>query len=194
MSQSYLRLEDLLDQIDEPFRSGCRRILAENRTLFQIAPGSSHNHQAWTGGYLDHIQETLNIAVVLYERLNALRALPFFLSDALLILFLHDLEKPWAYEKDLEGNVNRREVFKSKSAQQRFRVEKLGEYGLRLTFEHENAMRYVEGELDHYTNRERVMSPLAAFCHLCDVASARLWFDHPLGENDAWNGARRFRG
>ncbi len=175
MPQRYMRLEELLDHIDDPLRSGCKRVLADNRTLFQEAPGSSHNHQAWPGGYLDHIQEVLNIAVALYERLNALRALPFTLSDALLVLFLHDLEKPWAYERISDGNIKRKEVFKSKDAQQNFRSEKLREYGVRLTSEQENAMRYVEGELDHYTNRERVMSPLAAFCHLCDVASARLW-------------------
>jgi hypothetical protein len=27
--------------------------------------------------------------------------------------------------------------------------------------------------------------------HLCDVASARLWFDHPAAVNDPWTGATR---
>ncbi|MCA9623710.1 MAG: hypothetical protein KC731_32030 [Myxococcales bacterium] len=33
-------------------------------------------------------------------------------------------------------------------------------------------------------NQRRMMGPLAAFCHMCDVASARLWFDHPMAEGD----------
>lgn len=35
------------------------------------------------------------------------------------------------------------------------------------------------------------MSPLAAFTHMCDVASARLWHDHPLEADDPWPGAAR---
>jgi hypothetical protein len=35
------------------------------------------------------------------------------------------------------------------------------------------------------------MSPLAAFCHMCDVASARLWHDHPWPRDDPWAGAAR---
>ena len=37
------------------------------------------------------------------------------------------------------------------------------------------------------------MGPLAAFCHLADVTSSRLWFDHPLAQDDPWPGAGRFR-
>ena len=35
----------------------------------------------------------MNIAVVLYERLNSIRPLPFSLSDLLLVVYLHDVEK-----------------------------------------------------------------------------------------------------
>jgi len=31
------------------------------------AKGSNHNHQTWEGGYLDHVVETMNIAVWLYR-------------------------------------------------------------------------------------------------------------------------------
>ena len=122
-----------------------------------------------------------------------IRPLPFLLSDALLIVFLHDIEKPWKYEIGLDGQLQHIPALDSKEAQHEFRARKLREYGIVLTLEQANAMRYVEGELYDYTNRHRVMGPLAALCHMADVASARLWFDHPMQENDPWLGARRIR-
>ncbi len=59
------------------------------------APGSSRNHQAWEGGYADHVRETMNIACQLYRLFNELRGLPFLLADALTVMFLHDIEKPF---------------------------------------------------------------------------------------------------
>ncbi|MEB3340037.1 hypothetical protein, partial [Okeania sp.] len=82
--------------IDKPNGSKCLQLLEENRQLFQTVRGSTHNHQAWVGGYIDHIQEVMNIAYSFYHHLNGLRTLPFSLSDVLLVTFLHDLEKPWA--------------------------------------------------------------------------------------------------
>ena len=35
------------------------------------------------------------------------------------------------------------------------------------------------------------MKPLAALAHLCDVTSARMWFDHPALTDDPWEGAKR---
>ena len=67
----------------------------------------------------------------------------------------------------------------------------LSRYGMQLTAEHENGLRYAEGELADYSNKERRMGPLAAMAHMCDVASARLWFDHPAAIDDTWVGARR---
>jgi hypothetical protein len=74
------------------------------------------------------------------------------------------------------------------------RMAKLAEYGIALTPDHENGLTYVEGELGGYSNRRRAMGPLAAVAHMCDVASARLWFDHPRADGDPWPGAGRFRG
>ena len=91
----YALVEALVDRIDNPNGAACRRILAEHRELFATVQGSTHNHQAWRGGYLDHVSEVMNIAVLLYEQLAAKRPLPFSLSDLLLVVFLHDIEKPW---------------------------------------------------------------------------------------------------
>lgn len=186
----YLTIDEMVARIDEPNRGACARLLGENRALFAVVQGSTHNHQAWPGGYLDHVVEIMNIAVVLYARLGALRPLPFSESDLLLVVFLHDVEKPWKYEL-AGGQLRHRAELTGKEAHQRFRMAKLAEYGIALTAEHENGLRYAEGELGDYSNQRRVMGPLAALAHMCDVASARLWFDHPAVSGDPWAGASR---
>jgi len=193
MQPSYYTVEQMLDMVDEPNRSACFRILVDNRKLFQTVQGSSNNHQAWPGGYFDHVQEIMNIALVLYRQLNSLRSLPFSLSDALLVVFLHDIEKPWKYEVGEDGQLQYIEALKTKQAQHEFRNRKLREYGIVLTADQENGMKYVEGEFNDYTNKRRVMGPLAALCHLADVTSARIWFDHPMVSADLWLGAERKR-
>ena len=189
MPNPYLTFDELLQRVDEPYRSAFRRLLAEYGELFKSARGSSHNHQAWAGGYADHVREVMNTAVVLYDALAQLRQLPFSLSDALVVLFVHDLEKPWAYE-DAGGAWRRREGLKENAHP--FRLAKLAEAGVTLPEELERAVYFVEGEAGHYSNRARAMSPLAALCHMCDVASARLWHDYPLARDDPWAGAGRF--
>lgn len=93
----YLTLEQLIQQIPEPDANGCLKLLRENFDKINKAPGSSANHQAWEGGYVDHILEVMNFGCRLYHLMNSLRPLPFSLGDALLVLFLHDIEKPWKY-------------------------------------------------------------------------------------------------
>lgn len=187
---NYRSLEELLGLVDAPQREGCRALLARHAAAMAEAPGSSHNHQAWPGGYLDHVQEAMNVAIVLHDALSAHRPLEHSLSDALVVMFLHDLEKPWAYETK-DGVRTRKPELTEKDGQQAFRLRIATECGLELSEAQANAMRHVEGEIGTYSNKKRSMSPLAAFCHLCDVTSARIWFDHPQPAGDRWQGARR---
>ena len=85
----YYQIPELISFMEEPNRSTCAKILEENYALFSATQGSTFNHQVWPGGYLHHIQETMNIASTLHDTLSSLRPLPFLLSDALLVLFLH---------------------------------------------------------------------------------------------------------
>ena len=98
MKYQYKDIDEMIMVINSPNKEICLLILQENMDLFKKVQGSSSNHQAWEGGYYDHIREVMNIAIALYESLNSLRALTFSLSDALLVLFLHDIEKPWKYK------------------------------------------------------------------------------------------------
>ena len=169
---TYYGIKQMLHMIDEPNRSACLKLYYDNEALFNTAEGSSFNHQAWEGGYADHVREVMNIAVMLYP-VYSIRPLNFTLSDALLVLFLHDLEKPWKND----GSIG-------KSARAIIRALKIAEYGIKLTEQQSNALLYVEGEGNDYTNKERKMNELAAFCHVCDVSSARIFHDH--GKSGEW--------
>jgi len=186
-------IEELLNLVDEPNGSICKKILSDNRKLFQTVQGSTNNHQNWPGGYFDHVQEIMNIAVLLYCQLSSVRPLPFSLSDLLLVVYFHDIEKPWKYELREDGQLHHKSSMQTKEDHQRFRMAKLAEYGIVFSPEHENGLKYAEGELNDYSNRRRVMGPLACVAHMCDVCSARLWFNHPMENNDPWQGAKRIR-
>jgi len=187
-TKKYYDLDELLSMIDEPNQVACRRLYQDNKKVFEKAPGSSCNHQAWEGGYLDHVRETMNIGVVLFDALNGLRKLPFTLSDALLVLYIHDLEKPWKYLED-----EKKIFFQNKNDRHVFREKKLQEYKIQLTDMQNNAFYFVEGENNEtYSASQRGMNELAAFCHMCDVTSARLWYDYPCkspdnNRNRNWN-------
>jgi uncharacterized SAM-dependent methyltransferase len=183
-----LKIEEMIGFIHSPNREACLKILNDNRKLFETCQGSVNNHQAWLGGYIDHITEVMNIGYYLYNGLDLMREntasyreIPK-ISDIFLILFLHDIEKPWKYHFE-NGKFHHKPEFETKLQAHKFRMKKLDEYGIVLNDEQLNALKYVEGELDDYSCRERVMNPLAALCHMADVASARIWFHYPL-ENE----------
>lgn len=177
-------IPEILEMIDEPNRTACKKIYASNEQLFKTAPGSSHNHQAWKGGYNHHITEVMNICLMLYP-IYKMRPLNFSLSDALLVMFLHDLEKPWKNElddeiKNLAPIIRIGEAhYGFKKRRKAFRQRKIKEYNIQLTSQQQNALEYVEGENDDYSSKKRIMNELAAFCHIADVSSARIWHDYP---------------
>jgi hypothetical protein len=174
--KGFLDIEPLVERyIEQPNRDLCLSFLKDNAERFDRAWGSTHNHQAWAGGYRDHITDMMNAAIFLYNSMSAIGALPFWLSDVMVVLFLHDIEKMWKGEPDVS--------LKSKEEKKRFRDDKIFEYGFELSPDQDNALEYVEGEGDDYTNKRRVMNELAAFCHMCDVASARIWHSKPLARD-----------
>lgn len=191
---TYSSIDQLITRfIDDPNRSACLKLLDDNRKLFEVARGSTHNHQTWEGGYIDHVAECMNYGARLYWMTEKLRPLPFTLSDLLLVLFLHDLEKPWRLEIDIQGFLVLRAGLVTKQERKAFRDQKILEYGIVLTDYQMNGLRYVEGELDDYSSHRRVMNELAAMAHMVDTWSARGWFDHPAVKDDQWDGAGRFR-
>lgn len=171
MPMTMERLEHLLRHLDDERKEPCRRLYSENWHLIEKAPGSRANHQAWPGGYLDHIEEVLAIAERAYSALPE-RGFPFTLGDAALVLLLHDIEKPWKY---VAGKK-----FTSSEERHGFVLDLAAQYGIPLADDHLNGLKYVHGELGGtYSPTRRAQKPLAAFVHCCDVFSARVWYDEP---------------
>lgn len=194
LNLDYLPIEQLIDLVEEPHKSVCSRILADHRELFEKARGSTHNHQTWEGGYIDHITDGMNYTRHLYAFDEAFgRPMPFSLSDALLVFFLHDLEKPWRILVNAQGQASNRDGLATKEEFKKFREDKLAEYGLRLSPYQFNGFTYIEGEYKDYSSTHRVMNELAAFCHKVDNWCARGWYDYPKASGDEWFGAKRFR-
>lgn len=191
MAPLYHSIDAMIEMIEPSQRVIIKDIYTDNQTLFRQASGSSHNHQNWVGGYIDHVAECMNLAIQFYLSLNACRELDFSLSEALVVMFLHDIEKPWRYRITETGELETIAGMQDKAARALHRDETIARYGLILNKRQLNAMRYVEGELDDYTPTQRMMWPLAAFCHLCDVWSARGWANYPLPSGDPWLGSRR---
>jgi hypothetical protein len=146
------------------------------------APGSSHNHQAWSGGYLEHIRQVNEFAVRLYEVWSQMGVLEdlkitgedFSLSDAVLVTTVHDLEKIFRLNYDSDGNLALNTELSSKAQREAFKFDLLKKYKIELTTSQLHALQFAEGMTDtDYSPNNRVMSPLAAFVHVCDLMSAR---------------------
>jgi hypothetical protein len=187
----YQTIDELLAAIEGTNGEACRQLYETYRHRFEVSPGSSHNHQHWPGGYIDHVTDAMNIGSQVYNLYNSLRPLPFSKSDVLLIVFLHDLEKPFRYTEE-DGTPIEKPAFIEKEELEAFKRGLIDEFGIELTPQQSNALEFVEGIRDHkYQRNARVMGELAVVCHIADLTSARLWYNHPLAEDDPWQGAKR---
>lgn len=194
MSTSAVTIGILIRGIDEPNQTAARRLLDANADLVRIIPGSTGNHQCWPGGWLDHTLEVMRLGADLFytfERTGRLAGITrdeqFTLSDVLLVMFLHDIEKPWrfvvadgAFVLDDRGRPAVHSEYRSKAARHALAAAKIVEYGFVLTDAHRHALHFVEGIRDEdYTPDSRIMLPLDAICHACDLLSARAFYNQP---------------
>jgi hypothetical protein len=170
-----MHLSDLvgLAHVCEPEKSKLLQLYTAHESRILAAPGSQIKHQAWVGGYLDHINDCCQIAVKLYEPLNSYRTLPFTIHDVMIVLLIHDLEKPFKYviPKIKIGRNDAKDYV----------LDLISKFDLKLTPEQLNAFTYIHGEGDDYSPTVRVQNELGAFCHCCDTLSARVFYDKPSG-------------
>lgn len=169
----YRTVEELLQFLPPKNRAACEKLWTFFRENCPEAPGSSHNHQTRKGWYFGHLTDIMNYAALLYDQMWALRPLPFSLPDALLVLFLHDIEKPIKYTSSMHM------IAEGKTSEE-IRQKLIDEYEILLTDEQRNGFNYVHGEVHWYRSDARVATPLAAFCHCCDMISARIYFNYPM--------------
>ncbi len=189
LSQDITRVsfEQWIEQIERQNAQAVERFMgdSDHRERLAIAPGSRGAHHAWRGGYTEHLRQTMMIAAQNYRlfadtgRLSELSdEEAFTLSDALVVMFLHDIEKMFIYDFDESGNVAQL-VHVTKSERKEFQRAIIQQYGFILTPTMENALLHVEGVRDeYYVPGERVDEPLAALCHAADNLSARGFYDH----------------
>lgn len=170
------KVERGIDLMEDKYRNICLQILNDYRDLIINAPGSRHNHQTWPGGYIDHVAECFELADY-FIQFKPARDRNFSLSDAYLVIFLHDVEKPFAYSFDENDKIIVNPELKDKVAKKEFRDALIKRYRINLTEMHKNALAYIEGvPSEDYSAEGRVMGELAAFCHVVDTWSARV--DH----------------
>ncbi len=179
--------EQWLEVIEGENRLAIERFMAveANREAVMTNPGSREAHHAWEGGYQEHIRQTMMIAAHNYkliEHTGLLAELPleeqFTLSDALTMMFLHDIEKPFMYGVQSDGFVVKTATM-TKADRKQFRQAIIDEYGFVITDTMVNALLHVEGVRDkYYVPGERADQPLAALCHAADNLSARAFYDH----------------
>jgi hypothetical protein len=162
-----------LENLNDDRREAILQFHADHFDLIERSRGSQTKHQAWEGGYVDHLGEIFRIAEANYSALNGIRPLPFSLDAALIVLYFHDIEKIWKYtvglstdfDKDRYYDVTLKEV-----------------YGIAFTPEERNGLHYIHGESEsEYDPHVRKAGPLAAFCHAADILSARMGFDEGMG-------------
>ena len=121
-------------KIDDENKFKCINLLNYFMENYPDAPGSSGNHQAYPGGYYVHVNDILEYAIMLYKSLSKKDNLTFSLSDALLVLFLHDIEKPIKYS---ENNL---------LSDSEIRKKLISEFNFDLNEEHLLALKYIHGE------------------------------------------------
>jgi hypothetical protein len=167
---SHIPTYEILKTLEDSRRDAVLAFHDEYAYLMHLAKGSSHNHQAWEGGYIDHIGECLNIASRCYSALEQIRSpLPFTFASAAYVLYFHDIEKIFKYTTG--EDIDKDEWY----------TRILPDRGIVFTAQELNALEYAHGEVHDHSKTERKMNELAAFCHSCDVLSARMWWDKGRG-------------
>ena len=160
------KIETYLNYVDEPLRDKLLSLLEYLYKEFPDAPGSSGNHQAYPGGYYDHIAACMYNGVELYNIFIRDTDSDISLSDMMAVLFLHDIEKPVKYSPDKD---------KWPTSDGEIRSVLFETFYIILSSEIELGLRYIHGECDDYRKDKRVMTPLCALCHCADVISARVF-------------------
>lgn len=196
--------------IEDPRGAVMLAIYDEYKELFHQAAGSSSNHQAWVGGYADHVAECLRISTCYYDALEIIRPVPFTEDSAAICLFLHDIEKPFKYgDPGLHFDVTRWQnrvkllagddfselmglLPKPWKHWEQVKWEIIADLQARFRFslsdDEVNAIRYSHGEGNDYKKGKRIAGPLAAHVHNCDNTFARIWPEE--GHRLSWSGGK----
>lgn len=177
-------LDGLIQLMRPEHKKIAKAIYADHIRQMNIIPGSATKHQTWEGGYISHVEETINLALIMYHELHRRRPLPFDVSTALFCAFIHDFDKLLRYT--VKNNAADVSTLHADDDSEKVRLALHKSYDYTMTDEEFKAIRYAHGEgSDFQPGGERVMSPLAALVHCCDTISARIWYDYGRA-HDSW--------
>lgn len=151
--------------------SGVLKFHNQYKNLIEDSKGSSNNHQNWKGGYIEHLNQCFKIALFLYGMNYKFEELPFKIESVFIVLYFHDIEKIFKYSENSMQNINKEDWYYKILPE---------DYGINFSNEELNALKYIHGEGVDYSKEQKIMCPLATFCHMADIASARIFFDSKL--------------
>lgn len=133
----------------------------EHLELINASRGSNCKHQAWEGGYRDHLEQCMEIAEKICDFCPEIS-----LQSVFIVIYFHDIEKIWKYTIGLPENFDKNYWYNCILPDK---------YNINFTAEELNALKYIHGEGNDYS-KVRIMNELAAVCHSADVISARVFY------------------
>lgn len=182
-------LYEIVSLVEEPNKDPVIDAYVQNAELIAVTPGSKTKHQAWEGGYLDHVVYATNYALSLRELDKEIGFNPDHTKgDIALVMLLHDfgkiaryrrVENGWEYVEDPD------------EAEHDFFESVIQGHNFKLTKKQKNALEFIHGEGARHTPEGRLMLPLAVVCHEADIWSARAHPDNPLLVDEPWRGVHR---
>lgn len=164
ITRSYNGINKAIQEIDEVNRKALLSYFDKHSKRIAMSPGSKASHQAWTGGYMDHISHMIQLADSIYydnKEPEFWNPSNFTIGDIYLVIFLHDFEKPFRLVEPKFSQEDIKKEFES--------------FGFQLNDMHLNALKYAHGENEDYIPHQRVMNELAGILHAVDVLSARTY-------------------
>ena len=190
MKNQFLNLHQIIQLVNQPTRDAIIDAYIQNAELIAQTPGARIKHQAWDGGYLDHVVYSINYGIALHNFHKELGFRPGHNEgDIAVVMLLHDFGKVVRYRKCGDGWGY---VENPDQAEHDFFDSILESHDFQLTDNQKNALEFVHGEGSKYTPKGRLMLPLATVCHQADVWNARFSPDNPLSNGqDPWEGAYR---
>lgn len=181
-----LPLEELFALMAPEHARVSRAVYEGYEGLINKIPGSHAKHQAWPGGYISHVEETMNIGLMLHENLTARREVDATQSEVLFCSYLHDFDKLLRYTMKDDGTWVGKPADKLLYLEQMITALK-DTYNYELPDKEYNALKYAHGELEaDRTPNKRVIWPLGAIVHCADILSARVWHDYGKS-HDTWD-------
>jgi len=186
----YRDLHEIVDLVGQPNRESVINAYVQNAERIAATPGARKKHQAWPGGYLDHVVYATNYALALHNLHQSIGFKPdHHEEDIALVMLIHDFGKVARYQREGEGYGY---VENPDEAEHTFFDKAMHDFKFQLTDNQLNALEFIHGEGAKYTPKGRLMLPLATVCHEADTWQARYCPDNPLPDRtDPWPGAFR---